>query len=59
MSCVRNHREDHGIARHANAILTFFGETLPKEWTTFRNERADNSRVMSHEGFRILEEQRY
>ncbi len=39
----------------ADAILTFFRETLPKQWTAFRDSVSDNFRVMSHDGFRVLE----
>ncbi len=39
----------------ADAILTFLRETLPKEWTAFRERVSDNFRVTSHDGFRILE----
>jgi transposase len=41
--------------KFADAILTFFRETLPKEWTAFRDKVSDNFRIISHDGFRILE----
>ena len=39
----------------ADAILTFFRETLPSKWRTFRDKVSDNFRIMSHGSFRILE----
>ena len=39
----------------ADAILKFFRETIPKEWKSFRNQVADNFRVVSNEKFRVLE----
>ena len=38
----------------ADAILTFFRETLPKEWTAFREKVSDNFRVITHENFRVF-----
>ncbi|MFV0293670.1 MAG: transposase, partial [Paracoccus sp. (in: a-proteobacteria)] len=37
------------------AILGFFRETLPRKWGMFRDKVSDNFRIMSHDGFRILE----
>lgn len=53
--CVTYNRYYPTQKQFANAILKFFRETLPKEWTAFRDKVSDNFRVMSHEGFRILE----
>ena len=39
----------------ADAILKFFRQTIPKEWKSFRNQVADNFRVITHEEFRGLE----
>ena len=39
----------------ADAILKFFRQTIPKEWKSFRNQVADNFRVITHEEFRVLE----
>lgn len=39
----------------AAAILAFFRETIQKEWRNFRDKVTDNFRVISHEGFRVLE----
>jgi len=38
----------------ADAILTFFRETLPKEWTAFREKVSDNFHVITHENFRVF-----
>jgi hypothetical protein len=38
----------------ANAILTFFRETIPNEWTSFRDQVSDNFRVINHDKFRVL-----
>ena len=38
----------------ANAILKFFRETIPNEWTSFRDQVSDNFRVISHDKFRVL-----
>ncbi len=38
----------------ANAILTFFRETIPNEWKTFRSQVSDNFRVVTHQEFRVL-----
>ncbi len=38
----------------AAAILTFFRETIPKEWKNFRDKVSDNFRVITHENFRVL-----
>jgi hypothetical protein len=29
-------------------------ETIPQEWTKFRDKVSDNFRVISHENFRVL-----
>ena len=39
----------------ADAILKFFRQTIPKEWKSFRNQVADNFRVITHEEFRVLQ----
>ena len=39
----------------ADAILKFFRETIPKEWKSFRNQVADNFRLITHQEFRVLE----
>jgi hypothetical protein len=38
----------------ANAILAFMRETIPQEWTKFRDKVSDNFRVTTHESFRVL-----
>ncbi|MFT7059414.1 MAG: hypothetical protein ACJASV_001923 [Pseudorhodobacter sp.] len=38
----------------ANAILAFMRETIPQEWTKFRDKVSDNFRVITHESFRVL-----
>ena len=39
----------------ANAILSFFRNTIPNEWESFRDTVTDNFRVISHQNFRVLE----
>jgi len=39
----------------ATAILAFFRQTIPKNWRNFRDKVTDNFRVISHQGFRVLE----
>jgi len=39
----------------ADAILTFFRETLPSEWTDFRDQVTDNFRVISNKDTCIIE----
>ena len=39
----------------ADAILAFMRETIPQEWTKFRDKVSDNFRVITHENFRVLE----
>jgi transposase len=39
----------------ANAILTFFRQTIPEKWRDFRDVVTDNFRVISHQNFRVLE----
>lgn len=41
-------------ARFAAEILTFFRETIPKDWRNFRDKVTDNFRVISHQKFRVL-----
>jgi transposase len=38
----------------ADAILAFMRETIPQEWTKFRDKVSDNFRVITHENFRVL-----
>ena len=38
----------------ANAILKFFREAIPNEWTSFRDQLSDNFRVINHDKFWIL-----
>ncbi|MDG1863722.1 MAG: transposase, partial [Yoonia sp.] len=38
----------------ADAVLAFMRETIPHEWTKFREKVSDNFRVITHENFRIL-----
>jgi len=38
----------------ANAILAFMRETIPQEWTKFRDKVSDNFRVITHENVRVL-----
>ena len=38
----------------ANAILRFFGETIPSQWKVFRDQASDNFRVITHEKVRVL-----
>ena len=38
----------------ADAILAFMCETIPQEWTKFRDKVSDNFRVITHENFRVL-----
>lgn len=39
----------------ADAILAFMRETIPQEWTKFRDKVSDNFRVITHENFRVLQ----
>jgi hypothetical protein len=43
----------------ADAILAFMRETIPQEWTKFRDKVSDNFRVITHENFRVLKWRRY
>ena len=43
----------------ANAILRFFGETIPSQWKVFRDQASDNFRVITHEKVRVLGYERY
>jgi hypothetical protein len=36
-------------------ILAFKSETIPQEWTKFRDKASDNFRGITHENFRVLE----
>ncbi|WP_306753103.1 hypothetical protein [Paracoccus actinidiae] len=36
-------------------ILAFMRETIPQEWTKFRDKVSDNFRVITHENFRVLQ----
>jgi transposase len=38
----------------ANAILRFFCEATPSEWTAFQDQVLDNLRVITHENIRVL-----
>jgi transposase len=38
----------------ADAILAFMRETIPQEWTKFRDKVSDNFRIITHENFRVL-----
>jgi len=38
----------------ADAILAFMRETIPQEWTKFRDKVSDNFRVITHDNFRVL-----
>jgi transposase len=38
----------------ANAILRFFREATPSEWTAFQDQVLDNLRVITHENIRVL-----
>ena len=40
--------------RFADAILTFFRETIPKQWKNFRDQVPDNFRVITQQDFRVL-----
>jgi hypothetical protein len=51
---VTHNRHDQTQNQFANAILTFFRETLPKEWKTFRSRVSDSFRVVTHEEFRAV-----
>jgi hypothetical protein len=46
---------DKSQKQFANAILAFMRETIPQEWTKFRDKVSDNFRVITHENFRVLE----
>jgi len=39
----------------ADAIIAFMRETIPREWTKFRDKVSDNFCVITHEKFRILQ----
>jgi len=57
--CVTQNRHYPTQKQFANAILESFRETLPGEWTEVRDKVSDNFRVISHEGFRVLQERWY
>ncbi len=42
------------VQRQIDAILAFMRETIPQEWTKFRDKVSDNFRVITHESFRVL-----
>ena len=54
-ACVTHNRFYEPHPQFASAILAFFHETIPKEWRDFRGKVTDNFRVISHNGFRVLE----
>ena len=39
----------------AEAILSFFRKTIPKNWHQFRDQVTDNFRIITHQNFRVLE----
>ena len=43
--CVRRQREDHGVARRANAILKSFRETIPNQWKSSQSQESDTFRI--------------
>ena len=45
----------HVPKQFADAILAFMRETIPQEWTKFRDKVSDNFRVITHENFRVLQ----
>jgi len=52
---VTHNRFHQNQPQFAAAILAFFRQTIPKKWRDFRDQVTDNFRVISHEGFRVLE----
>jgi len=52
---VTHNRHYPSQKQFAEAILTFFRETIPNEWKQFRDKVSDNFRVIDHENFRVLE----
>lgn len=38
-----------------DAIFAFMRETIPQEWTIFRDKVSDNFHVITHEKFRLLQ----
>jgi len=38
----------------ADAIVTFFRETIPNDWKNFRDQVSDNFRIITHQNFRVL-----
>ncbi|MEI6797892.1 MAG: transposase [Pseudomonadota bacterium] len=51
---VTHNRSYPSQKQFANAILAFMRETIPQEWTKFRDKVSDNFRVINHENFRVL-----
>jgi hypothetical protein len=43
------------FAQFTEAIDGFFAEMLPEKWRAWRDTVTDNFRVISHQGFRVLE----
>ena len=52
---VTHNRYDPNQKQFADAVLVFMRDTIPREWTKFRDQLSDNFRVITHETFRILE----
>jgi hypothetical protein len=52
---VTHNRYHPSQKQFADAILAFMRETIPQEWTKFRDKVSDTFRVVTHEKFRVLE----
>lgn len=53
--CVTHNRFYPTQPQFAAAVLAFFRETIPRKWREFRDQVTDNFRVISHQGFRVME----
>ncbi len=51
---VTHNRSYPSQKQFADAILAFMRETIPQEWTKFRDKVSDNFRVITHKNFWVL-----
>ena len=55
---VTHNRSYPSQKQFADAILAFMRETIPQEWTKFRDKVTDNFRVITHKNLRVLKGER-
>ncbi len=51
---TRNAQQMRRQDRNILGNLAFMRETIPQEWTKFRDKVSDNFRVITQENFRVL-----